>query len=302
MMTFGDYPAKGKEKDYVAFVQKITAAGWHYDDVTGHVVDAAGKQRSYISKNGYYRMYEWAGTKHGDKKANWYLEHRVIWLMLKGEIDCSLVINHIDNDRGNNHIENLELISQKANAIHAAKQGRMDDKKHTKGNPLLSDDQVKAIRYLNKCGWSYGLLGKVFAGTKSANPWHVAYNAVQKTRYGHVPDAGSVWEIYPSLIHATTNKELTDEQLVCNALMGMAGECGEVVDLMKKHLYQGHELDMPKMMEEIGDLLYYTTMLSVVLYGLDATEIMLMNIDKLKARYPEGFSAEQSLHRKEGDI
>lgn len=291
-----------KEMDYVAYVQKILAAGWRYDEKSGHIVDAKGKQRSYISKNGYYRMYEWAGTHHGDKRANWYLEHRVIWLMLKGEIDCSLVINHIDNDTGNNRIENLELVSQKDNATHAMKQGRMKDANHTKGAPLLSDKQVKAIRYLNEHGWDYEQLGKVFAGTESADPWHLAYSAVHKTRHGWVPDAGSVWEVYPSLILATANKDLNREQLICNALMGMSGECGEVVDLMKKHLFQGHELETPKLMEELGDLLYYATMLSVVLYGLDATEIMLMNIDKLKARYPEGFDADKSLHRKEGDI
>ena len=127
-----------KEKDYVSYLNKILATGWHYDKKSGHIVDANGKQRSYISKNGYYRMYEWAGTKHGDKRANWYFEHRLIWLMFNGEIDCSRVINHIDNDRGNNHIENLELVSQKENIEHAKRQGRMKDISHTKGSTLLN--------------------------------------------------------------------------------------------------------------------------------------------------------------------
>lgn len=69
---------------------------------------------------------------------------------------------------------------------------------------------------------------------------------------------------------------------------------------MKKHLFQGHELDKAKMAKELGDVAWY---LALTAYGIgyNLEDILRMNIDKLLARYPDGFDAEHSLHRKAGD-
>lgn len=86
-----------------------------------------------------------------------------------------------------------------------------------------------------------------------------------------------------------------------NGLFGLAGEVGELCDLWKKHRYQRHDFDREHMQKELGDVLWYVAELAC---GLDCTleDIARMNIDKLKARYPDGFTAERSMHRAEGDI
>jgi NTP pyrophosphatase (non-canonical NTP hydrolase) len=78
--------------------------------------------------------------------------------------------------------------------------------------------------------------------------------------------------------------------------LGVAGEAGEVADLIKKELGHGHAADPVKMAKEIGDVLWYLAVLSDQ-YGYSLSAIASMNIEKLKARYPEGFSSEASINR-----
>ncbi len=89
-------------------------------------------------------------------------------------------------------------------------------------------------------------------------------------------------------------------QQVHHAVFGLAAEAGEVAGILQKG-YQGHGFDKKHMVKELGDCLW---MIAECAYALDVKldEVMQINIDKLKARYPEGFDAEHSLHRAEGDI
>jgi len=105
---------------------------------------------------------------------------------------------------------------------------------------------------------------------------------------------------YQELAQRTCNTEGIFDKLV-NGVLGLCGETGECSDLLKKHLYQGHEFDKSSMAKELGDVLWY---IAEVVTGLGMTleEIAAMNIEKLKARYPDGFEAERSLHRQEGDV
>lgn len=84
------------------------------------------------------------------------------------------------------------------------------------------------------------------------------------------------------------------------AAMGLAGEAGEVVDLLKKHLYHGHSLDRDKLTKELGDCLWYLAVLAH-LNGVDLADVAAANVVKLRARYPDGFSEERSRNRKPGD-
>lgn len=86
----------------------------------------------------------------------------------------------------------------------------------------------------------------------------------------------------------------------CHALHGMVSEIGELHGLYQKE-YQGHPFDMEHLKKELGDLLWFVAEYCTAL-GWTLSDVAQMNIDKLKARYPEGFSAEKSLHRKEGDV
>ena len=86
-----------------------------------------------------------------------------------------------------------------------------------------------------------------------------------------------------------------------NGLMGLNGEAGEAIDILKKHLFHGHELDKEHLAKELGDVAWYIA-ISADALGYDLETILQMNIDKLKARYPDGFETEKSIHRKDGDI
>ena len=85
---------------------------------------------------------------------------------------------------------------------------------------------------------------------------------------------------------------------VCNAAMGLAGEAGEVVDLLKKHVHHGHDLDRVKLLKEIGDVLYYVEVICAQ-FQMTREEAEGAVIAKLRLRYPEGFSVEKSVNREE---
>lgn len=86
-----------------------------------------------------------------------------------------------------------------------------------------------------------------------------------------------------------------------NGLIGLNGEAGEAIDILKKHLFQGHELDVEHLALELGDALWYIAVAADAI-GYDLEKILVMNRAKLRARYPDGFDPELSKHRKEGDI
>ena len=94
----------------------------------------------------------------------------------------------------------------------------------------------------------------------------------------------------------TLNKELSKEQQVSNMIFGSNGELGEVTDILKKHLYQGHRIDKQHLAEEIGDTLFYIVNLCT-LYNLDIEDILQGNVDKLKKRFPNGFESNRSINR-----
>lgn len=88
---------------------------------------------------------------------------------------------------------------------------------------------------------------------------------------------------------------------IINAAFGLAGETGELVDHVKKWVFHEHEIDLEKVKKETGDILWYIAMMCES-FGFQMEDVMKMNIDKLKARYPEGFEPVRSQHRSEGDI
>lgn len=93
----------------------------------------------------------------------------------------------------------------------------------------------------------------------------------------------------------------SDENLILNGAMGLCGESGEIIDLLKKNVFQGHDLDKKHLAKECGDVLWYLAVLAKGL-GYDLDEIAEMNKTKLRKRYTDGFEVEKSIHRAEGDI
>lgn len=94
------------------------------------------------------------------------------------------------------------------------------------------------------------------------------------------------------------NPALSEQDTLINGVMGLCGESGEVIDLVKKHLSQGHPLNREAIAKELGDVAWYLAETAHIL-GYPLEDIFRMNLEKLSARYPDGFSTECSLHRTE---
>jgi len=97
----------------------------------------------------------------------------------------------------------------------------------------------------------------------------------------------------------TANSEMSDD-LILNGILGLCGETGEVSDHIKKYMFQGHELDQDKLVNELGDVCWYIAILASGL-NVDLETVMKKNIEKLQRRYPDGFDTERSLHRPQGE-
>ena len=86
-----------------------------------------------------------------------------------------------------------------------------------------------------------------------------------------------------------------------NGCLGLAGETGEFLDMVKKWIYHEKPLDSAHLEKELGDVMWYVAMICKAMnWSLD--EVMKKNVEKLQARYPEGFDPVLSAHRKEGDL
>ena len=102
---------------------------------------------------------------------------------------------------------------------------------------------------------------------------------------------------YQKLAMTTLNPELSQKDVLINGVMGLCGESGEAIDIVKKHLHQGHELDREKLIKELGDIAWYLAETATAL-DVSLEEVLERNIEKLRSRYPEGFSTECSVNRK----
>ena len=108
-------------------------------------------------------------------------------------------------------------------------------------------------------------------------------------------------EYQTAALRTAQTEELTHVELVMNAALGLCGESGEVADIVKKFRFQGHDLDFDHIAKELGDVSWYLAVGAYAI-GYDLEKILQMNVDKLKARYPNGFSTDRSLHRAENDV
>lgn len=105
---------------------------------------------------------------------------------------------------------------------------------------------------------------------------------------------------YQSLAMRTLNPELSQKDIIINSVMGLCGESGEAIDIVKKWLAQGHCLNREHLIDELGDIAWYLAEAATAL-GIPLEEVFERNIAKLASRYPEGFDTNRSLSR-EDDI
>lgn len=103
---------------------------------------------------------------------------------------------------------------------------------------------------------------------------------------------------YQQLAMTTLNPKLEKKDILINGVMGLCGESGEAIDIVKKHLAQGHELDREHLIDELGDIAWYLAETATVL-NVSLEEVLTRNVEKLKKRYPEGFDVNKSIGRKD---
>ena len=105
---------------------------------------------------------------------------------------------------------------------------------------------------------------------------------------------------YQQLAMRTVNPELDKKQMLINSVMGLCGESGEAIDIVKKWFAHGHELDTEHLKKELGDIAWYLAEAATAI-GVNLEDILEANIDKLRKRYPEGFETERSVNRDDDD-
>ena len=106
---------------------------------------------------------------------------------------------------------------------------------------------------------------------------------------------------YQQRAMASLNPELKGRDVLINSVMGLCGESGEAIDIVKKCLAQGHPLDREHLAKELGDVAWYLAEAATAL-DLDLEDILRANLEKLERRYPDGFSTEKSVGRDKNDL
>lgn len=106
---------------------------------------------------------------------------------------------------------------------------------------------------------------------------------------------------YQKLAMTTLNPELSRKDVLINSVMGLCGEAGEAIEIVKKWMAQGHELDRQHLSKELGDIAWYLAEAATAL-DMPLENVFQANLEKLKKRYPNGFDAEKSLIRLKGDL
>lgn len=93
---------------------------------------------------------------------------------------------------------------------------------------------------------------------------------------------------YETAAARTLNSKLSETERLMDAAAGLAEESGEILGLVRKHAYQGHELQREKLMAELGDALWCLAM-TAKSAGLTLDQVAAANVAKLRARYPDGY-------------
>ncbi len=106
---------------------------------------------------------------------------------------------------------------------------------------------------------------------------------------------------YQKAAMATLNPALDKKDALINSVMGLCGESGEAIDIVKKWLMQGHELDKEHLIRELGDVAWYLAEAATAL-DVPLEAVFQGNLDKLRQRFPNGFDTGTSVNRKEDDL
>ena len=115
---------------------------------------------------------------------------------------------------------------------------------------------------------------------------------------GDAGDSELTLDAYQAAARRTMNAALDAERTMLDAAAGLAEEAGETLGLVRKHLFQHHPLDRDRLAAELGDALWCLAALATSL-GLSLGDVAATNVEKLRHRYPDGFSADASQRRED---
>ena len=171
------------------FVELMRERGITYNAEIGRFVKKNGCIKGKQNKNGYRTI-----SLNKNHVEYTFCEHRCVWVWLNGAIPDGYEINHIDAERGNNRIENLELVTHSENMRHAVKIGNFNAKKaEDSGRAVFSNDEVRTMRYLYAQGWTIKQIGALFGKEKY---WVSVGRLVKGIRYGSVQDDIQEWKAH----------------------------------------------------------------------------------------------------------
>lgn len=190
-----------KGKTCQEFVELMRDRGYTYDPQTGRFITKRGVAAGKPCKNGYRTlMLQENGVKYT------FCEHRCVWVWFNGDIPNGLEVNHIDANRENNKIENLELVTHSENIQHMLRMGHGNFPKGEKsGKAIYSDKEVQAMRYLRENNWTVKQIASLF-GNKNAN---VIGRLINGRRYGYITSAANVLEVYQIIVNKAMERGAT---------------------------------------------------------------------------------------------
>ena len=250
------------------------------------------KRAEKLTKNGYYMLR--TNVKENGKYYS-VMAHRVIWAFFNGDIPENMKVNHKNGIKTDNHIRNLELVTNKQNIEHAIRNGFVRCATGlNSGRGKLSDEDIREIRI----SLTSGVMQK-----EIARKYGVRQNQISRintgSRRGNVMQENvKTFGDFQELSKRTMNSDLPHDLQLANYSLGLAGETGETIDLIKKGLFHGHELSRLKIKEELGDIMFYVAAIAT-LNKISLNDVVNYNIDKLNKRYPDGFDKEKSINREE---
>ena len=241
----------------------------------------------------YHNGYAVRNTRLPDNKRATERMHRVI-----ANTPDDLMTDHINGDTLDNRKRNLRNVTNSQNLMNSEK--KKNAKSEFKG-VTFSKSKKDAIGSwnarlnVNKSTVNIGRfkseIEAAYAYNEAAIKYHKEYARINDIKLITAHD-------YQNLSSRTIEKGVNFDKQITNFSMGLSGEVGEVIDELKKVVFHGHELNIPELEKELGDVLWYVSAISTTL-NLDIDKIMKLNIEKLKERYPEGFSKERSIQRQD---
>lgn len=228
--------------------------------------------------------------------------HHIIGSLIFGERMVGYQINHINGIKHDNRPVNLEVVTPMENVKHAFETGL---KKALRGEEIrtskLKEEDIIRIRELRKEGKTLKEIGNMYGIS-----FQQVSRIVRGEHWKHLNGLSETsvqcdsFDSYQEASKRTANTELGDLMEILNYALGLVCEAAEVGDEIKKQIFHGHTPDPEKIMNELGDVLWYMSNLANK-YGIRLSDVARFNIEKLQKRYPNGFTQEDSIKRVDCD-